>query len=90
MNRTITTLATVAALATGGAAFADSHPSSEMGQGFDMLQTALMSDFERMGIPVDSLDDLTLGQIAAIKAIVESDDQDGQKKGQIEAIIANN
>ena len=89
MNRTIATIATISALTFGGAALADAHAPG-MGEGFDMLQTALMSDFERLGIPTDELDSLTLGQIAAIKSIVESEDQDGQKKGQIEAIIANN
>ncbi len=88
MKRTLVSLATIATLAAGPV-FADAH-SPTMGEGFDMLQTALMSDFERMGIPTDSLDDLTLGQIAAIKAVVESSDSDTQKKGQIEAIISNN
>ncbi|SDZ62997.1 hypothetical protein SAMN05444004_1482 [Jannaschia faecimaris] len=88
MNRTLATIATVAAL-TAGSAFADAH-SPSMGEGFDMLQTALMSDFERLGIPTDALDDLTLGQVAAIKAVVESDEGDTQQKGRIEAIIANN
>ena len=78
--------ATVIALA-GTSAFAQS-PS--MGQGFNMLQTALMNDFDRLGIPLTELELLTLGQIAVIKSIVESDDQDGQKKGRIQAIIANN
>ena len=88
MNRTITTLATVAAIAFGGAAVAQDR--TVVGAGFSMLQTALVSDFERMGIPTDTLNNLTLGQIAAIKQVVESDDQEGQKKGRIEAIIANN
>ncbi|MCK0169429.1 hypothetical protein MWU52_17895 [Jannaschia sp. S6380] len=87
MTRTFATIATVAAL-TAGTAFADAH-SPSMGEGFDMLQTALMSDFEQMGIPTDTLDNLTLGQIAAIKTIVESDEEDNQKQ-RIEAIIANN
>ena len=78
--------ATVIALA-GTSAFAQG-PS--MGQGFNMLQTALMNDFDRLGIPLTELELLTLGQIAVIKSIVESDDQDGQKKGRIQAIIANN
>lgn len=89
MNRTIATIATISALTFGGAAFADAHMSG-MGEGYDMLQTALMSDFERIGIPTDQVDNLTLGQVAAIKGIVESDGDDNQKKGQIEAIIANN
>ncbi len=85
MNRTIATAALIAALTVGGVATAQT-----MGEGYDMLQTALMSDFERMGIPVDTLDNLTLGQIAAIKAVVESSNSESQQKGEIEAIIANN
>lgn len=91
MNRTIATIATISALTFGGAALADAHVSG-MGEGFDMLQTALMSDFERLGIETEGMDmdALTLGQLAAIKGIVESSDGENQKKGQIEAIIANN
>ncbi|WP_299821611.1 hypothetical protein [uncultured Jannaschia sp.] len=89
MNRTIATIATISALSFGGAAFA-AAPMAGMGEGYDMLQTALMSDFERLGIPTDKLDHLTLGQIAAIKGIVDSEDNDTQTQGQIEAIINNN
>lgn len=88
MNRTIATIATVSALTFGAAAFAQT--ASGMGQGYDMLQTALMSDFERIGIPTDQLDNLTLAQVAAIKGVIESEGDETQKKGQIEAIIANN
>ena len=85
MKRTLATVAAVAALTFSGAAFAQN-----MGEGFNMLQAALENDFQRMGIPTDTLDDLTLGQIAAIKSIVESNESDNQMKGRIEAIIANN
>ena len=87
MTRTFTTIATLAAL-TAGTAFADAHAPS-MGQGFDMLQTALMADFDRLGIDADGMDGLTLGQLAAIKAILE-DGEDSNDKNSIEAIIANN
>ncbi|WGH79182.1 hypothetical protein [Jannaschia ovalis] len=90
MNRTLTALATAATLTFGGtAAMADAH-AGMMNEGFNMLQTALMADFEQLGIPTDTLDDLTLGQIAAIKAVVEGDEANPEKKGRIEAIIANN
>jgi len=72
-------------LATGGMAQAQS-----MGQGYDMLTTALMNDFERMGISTDTLDNLTLSQVAEIKQVVESDAGDTQKKGRIEAILRDN
>ena len=87
MKRILAAAATIATL-SAGAAFAEAHTVS-MGEGYNMLQTALMSDFERMGIPTEQLDNLTLGQIAAIKDIVESEDESSQKR-QIEAIIANN
>jgi len=81
-------LATTFATMTTGAAFADAH-SPTMGEGFDMLTTALTADFERMGIAVETLDDLTIGQLAAIKATLEDGDESNDK-GQVEAIIANN
>ncbi|WP_299821904.1 hypothetical protein [uncultured Jannaschia sp.] len=87
MKRIFTAAAMIATLSTG-AAFAEAH-SGSMGEGYNMLQTALMSDFERMGIPTEELDNLTLGQIAAIKEVVEDEDESNQKN-QIEAIIANN
>jgi hypothetical protein len=85
MTRTIAIVATAAALSFGTIASAQS-----MGEGYNMLQAALISDFQDLGIPTDALDDLTLSQIAAIKDIVESQDGSSQKAGQIEAIIANN
>ncbi|MEM7488791.1 MAG: hypothetical protein AAF390_06660 [Pseudomonadota bacterium] len=86
MNRTFTALATAATIAFVGV----SASAQSMGEGLNMLQAALVSDFNRLDIPVDTLNDLTLGQIVAIKNIVESEDDDSQTKGQIEAIIANN
>jgi hypothetical protein len=85
MTRTIAIVATAAAMTFGTMATAET-----MGEGYNMLEAALMGDFERLGIPTETLDDLTLGQVAAIKNIVESEDNDNQTKGQIEAIIANN
>ena len=84
MNR-IATLATVALLALPGAASAQS-----MGQGFDMLTSALVNEFTRMDISLGLLDDATLGELAAVRNVLNSDDSDGQKKGQIEAILKNN
>ena len=86
MNRTIATLATVAALGFGGAAVAQT--TMTMGEGYDMLQTALMNDFTALGIETTELEGLTLGQIAAIKGIVESEESDSNKKASIDAIIA--
>ena len=89
LNRTIATIATISALSFGGAAFADA-PVAGMGEGYDMLKSAMMSDFERLGIPTDKVDHLTLGQVAAIKGVIESENNDTQTRGQIEAIISNN
>ena len=89
MTRTLAALTTVAALSLGTAAVAEQHMVS-MGEGYDMLSMALSNDFERLGIPTDTLDDLTLGQIAAIKAVLEADDSSDDAKTQVEAIIANN
>ena len=88
MNRTITAIATVAALSFGAAASAQTTVT--MSEGYDMLQTALMNDFTSLGIDTAELEGLTLGQIAAIKGIVESDESASNKKGEIEAIIAQN
>lgn len=86
MNRTLLALAFTAA--TAGSAFADAHTPT-MGEGFDMLTAALEAEFERMGIPMETLDDLTIGQLAAIKAVLDDGDESNDK-GRVEAIIANN
>ncbi|MBM2577169.1 hypothetical protein JQC91_12750 [Jannaschia sp. Os4] len=91
MNRTLAALTTAATLALAPAAFADGHLAGSMGEGFDMLSAALADDFQRLGIEMDTdgMDALTLGELAAIKNIIESQDGDNQKKGQIEAILAD-
>ena len=90
MNRTIATIATVAALGFGAAASAQTTVvmGEQMGQGYDMLQTALMNDLTALGIDTAEIENLTLAKIAAIKGIVESDGSESNKKGEIEAIIA--
>ena len=88
MTRTLTALAAVAAMTIGSAAIAQDMMST--GEGYDMLSTAIANDFERLGIPTDTLDDLTLGQIAAIKAVLEEDSTSEEAKNEVEAIIANN
>ena len=87
MNRTIAMLATAATVAFAPAAYADAHVS--MGAGFDMLMTSLAADFERLGIEMESMDDVTVGELAAIKAIIESTESENQQKGRIEAILAD-
>lgn len=79
-------IAAAGLIAMSGAAFADGHAN----QGFNMLQAALMDGLQGIGVDPSTLqDDLTLGQIATIKGILDSSDSSSQKKGRIEAIIAN-
>ena len=84
MTRTFAAIAAAATMSFGGIAAAQS-----MGEGYDMLTAALMSDFERLDIPTDTMDNLTIGQLAAIKNVLEDGDESNDKN-QIEAIIANN
>ena len=86
MTRSLIIAAALAAFATTASAQAD----GTMSEGYDMLTAALSNDFDRIGLSMstDDLDGLTLGQIAAIKSIVDSSDSnDGEKKSRIEAII---
>jgi hypothetical protein len=85
MTRFTTALTTAAVIAFAGVASAQT-----MTDGYDMLVAGLEGDFERLDIDTDLMDNLTLAQLAAIKAVLESEDNDNQTKGQIEAIIANN
>ena len=85
MNPTIATIATVAALGFGSAAVAQT--TFTMGAGYDMLQTAIANDFVALGIPTQELDGLTLGQLAAIKAVLESEEADSAKSSRVQAII---
>lgn len=87
MTRILATIST-AAILTAGSAYAQTATPT-MGEGFDMLQVGLMADFERLEIPTDAIDNLTLGQLAAIKSILE-DDEESNDKFEVEAIIANN
>ena len=87
MNRTFAALTTAAVIAVAPLAAS----AQGMGAGYDMLLAALVDDFERIGVEMDqaAMDALTLGELAAIKNIVESEESDNNKKGQIEAIIAD-
>ncbi|MEM7644314.1 MAG: hypothetical protein AAF366_17580 [Pseudomonadota bacterium] len=85
MTKAIKALTLAAVIALPGALHAQS-----MGQGYDMLTAALVSDFERLGIEPRGLDSLTLGQLSIIRSILASDATASQQKGRIESIIANN
>ena len=82
MNRSLIIAAALAAFATTATA-----QDGTMSEGYDMLTAALANDFERLNIDTDGLDNLTLGQIAAIKSIADSGDNDGEKRNRIEAIL---
>ena len=85
MNRSLIIAAAFAAFAS--AAHADGHLTGTMSEGYDMLTAALANDFERLGLDTAGLDNLTLGQIAAIKQVADSSDSDGEKRNRIEAIV---
>ena len=91
MIRTLIAAAAIAGTATVATAQSGGLSSVGMNAGYDMLTAALMNDFERLGIEdaASKLDNLTLGQIAAIKGIADSGDDDGEKRNRINAIISN-
>ncbi|MFQ5624966.1 MAG: hypothetical protein ACE5FS_16415 [Paracoccaceae bacterium] len=83
MKRTLTALATVTALTFSfNAASAQS-----MDMGFNMLTGAIYNAFVELGIPTDSVNTLTIAQIAQIKAVLD-DDMTSSQKGRIQAIVA--
>lgn len=85
MKRTFIALATAATLAAGGA-FAEAHAEMSMGEGLTMFEALVQNELAEYDIEVD-VRTLTLGQLAAIKDVVESDDTTSKKKENVEAII---
>lgn len=82
----LASLTLAAVVATAGVVHAQS-----MGEGYDMLTSSLMNDFEVIGVSMDSLDGLTLLQIAEIRAVLEDDEQStAQKRNRVENIISGN
>ena len=73
-------LATAASLTVAASANA-------MDQEFNMLTGAVFNALVQLDVPTDGIQDLTLGQIATIKAILDSDDADNVKKQRVSNII---
>ena len=85
MKKTIIALATVSSMAFAVPAFSQ----SAMGQGADMLTGALFNYFTLNELPTDGIMDLSLGQIAQIKGIIDGDESVGDKKNRVMAIVEN-
>lgn len=85
----MTTLRTTAAAlilaATTSIAAAQEDMMQGMSEGLTMLEASVAQAFERYRIDVDPRS-LSLGQIAVIRSIIISSDNEGQIKGRIEAI----
>ena len=58
-----------------------------MGMEFNMLTGAVFNELRARGLPTDNIHDLTLGQLALIKAIVDGEENEGGKTQQIKAVI---
>ena len=85
MKRTIIALATAATFAAP-AAFAEAHDEMTMGEGLTMFESLVANELDQLDVEAD-VTTLTLGQLAQIKDIVESDETTSVKKENIEAII---
>ncbi|MEM1065920.1 MAG: hypothetical protein AAGJ74_10510 [Pseudomonadota bacterium] len=83
MKRTMTALAIAAAAATTGGTAAVA-----MDMEFNMLTGAVFNELRSRNLPTENIEKLSLGQIAIIKGIIDSDDSEGQKTNRIEAILA--
>ncbi|MEO0911465.1 MAG: hypothetical protein AAFY59_00525 [Pseudomonadota bacterium] len=84
MKRTFIALSTATVLAA--AAFAPAAVA--MDQELSMLEQAVNNQFGQLGIEDVAMGDLTLGQLALVKNVLESDDTTANKKRRIEAIIS--
>lgn len=75
-------LATVSSMAFAAPGFAQ----TDMSMGHNMLTGALYNYFSANGLPTESIGDLTIGQIAQIKDVIDGDENEGNKKNRIMAI----
>ena len=83
MTRKIIALATATMISLTAAAPA----VHAMGMEFNMLTGAVFNELRTRGLPTEGIHDLTLGQLAQIKAIVDGDDGEGNKTQRIRAIM---
>jgi type II secretory pathway predicted ATPase ExeA len=79
MKKSIILLAVVASLGAGAANAANDT--------LTMLEQSVTADFKRLGIKDVMMGDLTLSQLALIKAIMDDDESMGGKKTRIEFVI---
>lgn len=78
-------LAAATVLATSLAVTA---PVFAIGEEMTMLETAVKNELAHIGIRDVSFMSLTVGQLAAIKDILDSDDNENEKRQRIEAVLA--
>ena len=84
MTRKLLALVTAASISVAAAA---PVMAQGMSMGFDMLTGAVFNALQSRGLPTDNINDLSLSQIATIKGILDSDDNDGNKTQSIKAIL---
>ena len=83
MTRKIVALAT----ATIISATALAPTAFSMGMEFNMLTGAIYNELRARGLPTDKIDTLTLSQIAIIKGIIDSNDDESLKTQSIRTIL---
>jgi len=59
-----------------------------MGEGFNMLTGIIYNELVQRDIPTDNIRDLSLAQLAQIKAILEGEESESKKTDRIKAIMA--
>ena len=78
---------TIAAIAVFASAAAMPTPAVAMEQELTMLEAAVTNALTGIGMDVD-VQSLTISQLAIIRSVLSSDDNDDQKANRIEAIIS--
>lgn len=84
MTRTLTAIALTTIMASV------SLPAFAMGPEVNMLTGKVYNELAARDIDTSHISDLSLGQLATIQNIVESDESEGNKTNRIKAVIANN
>lgn len=67
-----------------------SAPALALDPELNMLTGKVYNELAIRDIDTSTIQDLTVGQLAAIKAVLDSDDSEGKKTSRIKAIMANN
>ncbi|WP_316012899.1 hypothetical protein [Roseobacter sp. HKCCA0434] len=87
MKKILIALATATTLAATGA-FADAHEEMTMGEGLTMFEALVANELAEYDIEAD-VTMLTLGQLAQIRAITETDENTEKKREDIMAIVSD-